>query len=195
MSGPTAGASASRLTDEATIRAVIGGDKERYRELVVRHKDMIFALIMRQVGNAAIAEELAQETFVRAFVSLSRFRFETKFSTWLTRIALNQTSSYFTSRRYKQSRRTDEFDPRIHDKAEAPPEGDFQKERLQRFREALGTLKPLYREVIVLCALEGKSYEEAASILVIPIGTIRSRLNKARLLLKEALGGPDGIVD
>lgn len=173
-------------SDEALIGAVLSGDKEQFRPLVTRYKDMVFSMIMRQVGDPALAEEIAQETFLKAYLSLRSFRFEARFSTWLVRIALNQTSSYFASRRFKEKQRTETFDPLLHDSACSAPGAENEEEKLiSRLQTALKGLKRKFREVLVLCALEGKSYEEAAQILKVPVGTVRSRLNKARLLLQS----------
>lgn len=174
--------------DAVLVNRVVSGDEEAFRRLVERHEDTVFALIMRQVGERGAAEDICQDTFVRAYRSIGKFKFKSQFSTWLVRIAINQTSSYFTSRRYKESRRTDRLIRETHDMpGEQQQSGQEGTELVERLRAALATLGPKFREVIVLCGLEGKSYEEAAAVLDIPTGTVRSRLNKARLLLKEAL--------
>ncbi len=158
--------------------------------VVQEYRDIIFSMIMRQVGDRTTSEELTQETFVKAYVNLKRFRGESKLGTWMTRIALNETNNYFASRRFKEARRSESFSAETHDQVK---DGDEQQEMLEkerwlvRFRAALATLRPLFREVLVLCSLEGRSYEEAAQVLDIPVGTVRSRLNKARLLMREAL--------
>ena len=170
--------------DHQIVREVVAGNSDRFRLLVLRHQALVFALIMRQVGEKELAEELAQETFLKAYRNLKLFRFEAKFSTWLTRIALNTMNSYFSSRAYKERSRTDSFSQEKHDRPEAL--GADAKSDMEQFRNLLGTLSPKLREVLVLCGLEGKSYEEAAHMLSIPIGTVRSRLNKARLVLKDA---------
>jgi len=174
------------------IKRVQAGSKDDFRELVLAHKDMIFSLILRQVGAHHVAEELTQEVFVKAFLNIKRFRQEAKFSTWLTRIALNHTNSYFTSKKFRQQRLTESFDHTVHDMSDTERSKEGEKEReneelLASFRSALSYLKPKFRDVLVLCGLEGRSYQDAADILAIPIGTVRSRLNKARLLIKERL--------
>lgn len=176
------------IDEDSLLRRIIDGDKDAYRLVVGRYQDVVFSMILRQVGDRAAAEDLAQEVFVKAYVSLRRFRFESRFSTWLTRIALNHVNSYFASRRYRTSRTTESFDVARHDVSSEGIDSDEQSQRaMLRFRAALGDLKPHFRSVIVLCGLEGRSYAEAAEILDIPIGTVRSRLNKARLLLKDKL--------
>ncbi|MCO6430266.1 MAG: sigma-70 family RNA polymerase sigma factor [Deltaproteobacteria bacterium] len=180
------------LEEAALIRAVQRGSQEEYRVLVMRYKDMVFNLIKRQVGQHHVAEDIAQEVFVRAYFGIKKFRLDSKFSTWLTRIALNQTNSYFSTKRYKQQSRTESFDGKLHEMSDIEKKAETEEEAeknamLATFREALGCLKPKFRDVLVLCGLEGRSYQEAAEILGVPVGTIRSRLNKARLLVKDEI--------
>ena len=180
-------------SDTATIKAVLSGDTDQYRKLILRHQNRIFSLVNRQVQDVQISEELTHEIFVKAFLNLKKFRYEAKFTTWLTRIALNHVNSYFSSKKFKQQKRTDAFDPSLHDRATATMDNERERKNyLNLFREALSQLRPKLRDVIVLCGLEGRSYEEAAEILSIPIGTVRSRLNTARLNLKNAVGTFDG---
>ena len=170
--------------EKEIISRILGGEREAYRLLVTAHEKKLICCIMRRGAGEDLARELAQETFLRAYLKLSSFRFEASFGTWLTRIAINITNSYFSSRAFKQSARTVLFDAAKH---ELP--GDEQTEpgekELSRLRAAISLLPPLYREVLVLCGVERKSYEEAAELLAIPLGTVRSRLNKARLLLRR----------
>jgi len=175
-----------RSGEFALIKQIVSGEKEEFRILVSRYQNQIFAMIMRQVADSATAEELTQETFLRAYKNMSKFRFQSQFSTWLTRIALNLTNSYFSSRRYKERIRTTSLDMEKYEKENDAAENDgFDKSAIEKLRAVIQTLKPKYREVLVLCALENNSYAEAAGILEIPLGTVRSRLNKARLLLKD----------
>lgn len=173
-----------REHESAIIRRVLNGERDEFKKLVLRYQDMIFSMILRQLGDKETAKDLAQESFLKAFVNLRRFRFEARFSTWLTRIALNQVSTYFSSKKFKQSKMTEALDLSKHDLHHDEPPPD---ERLLHFRRAISQLKPKFREVLALCALEGKSYEQTAEILEIPIGTVRSRLNHARLALKSEL--------
>jgi RNA polymerase sigma-70 factor (ECF subfamily) len=178
--------------EQELISRIVKGAAEEFRHVVQAYQNFIFALIMRQVGNRATADDLTQETFVKAFFNLKSFRSQSKLSTWLVRIALNTTSSYFTSRRYKQGLLTEEYKPQHCEQRSFHAEQDAQLEdklrlekRLAIFHQALAQLKPLFRDVFTLCALEQKSYDEAAEILDIPLGTVRSRLNRARLELSK----------
>lgn len=175
-------------SDGEVVRQVLAGKRELFQVLVTRYKGQVFSMILRQVGDHAVADDLAQETFVKAYLNLKSFRYESKLSTWLVRIALNTTNSYFSSRRFKELQRTKTLDYTTPAGTTQSPEQLSEKQSaLELFRSAISNLKPKFREVIVLCGLEGKSYEEAALVLGVPIGTVRSRLNTARLTLKNEL--------
>jgi len=172
--------------DEELIRRIVGGAREDFAVLVERYQSLIFSMIMRQGGARDIADELAQETFIRAFANISTFRGKAKFSSWLIRIALNQTSNFFASKKFKESRQTVSLDLESHDRA---AETSAEPRYSEAFLSAvIGELPPKFREVVVLCGYEGRSYEETAAILEIPIGTVRSRLNRARLMIKDEVG-------
>lgn len=185
----------SEESERETIMRVLAGERDEFRHLVRAHQQQVFAVLYRQVRDAEVASELAQETFLRAFKHLKSFRSEAKFSTWLTRIALNVANSFFSSRQYREHRRSVELDATKlgeEGRLEVAEEGGLIKKHqdevlLNRLHLAIPKLKPHYRDTFVLVAVEGKSYEEAARILEIPVGTVRSRLNQARLLLKDLL--------
>jgi len=177
----------ARSSDLLIIERVLAGEKDEFRKLVTRHKNLVFGMIMRLVGSRDIADELAQESFVNAFLKLRSFRAEAAFSTWLTRIALNVSKNYLASKRYKENLRNESFDSEIHDREQNEETNHLEELRLARFRQAIHQLRPKLRDVVTLCSLEGKSYEETAQILQIPVGTVRSRLNKARLKLRTIL--------
>lgn len=172
--------------DFEIIKLVLNGDRDSYRVLVQRYQNQVFSSVMRVIGEREISMELTQDVFVKAYQALSSFRFKAKFSTWLTRIALNHTNSFLSSRRFKDLKKNVPFNAERHDSGEIDSDNEHGDEEIVRLRTALSRLPIPFREVVTLCDLEGKSYEEAALILEIPIGTIRSRLNRARLKLKDA---------
>lgn len=183
---------ASRLRDldEKAIDAIRKGDPHRFEELVERYQHRIVGLIGRQVGDHATAEDLAQEVFIRAFKGLKSFKGDSQFSTWLLTISHNVVSSYFSSRKHKEKKKSEQFEPTKHEVPNPTnAEDEIVDEMKNALRSALQELKPHFRDVVVLCCLEGKQYEETAQLLSIPVGTVRSRLNKARLLLCNSLGG------
>lgn len=168
------------LEGDALKRAQ-SGDKEAFRVLVELHYEKVFAMELRQVRDRSVAEELTQEIFVKAYKNIHSFRHQAKFSTWLTRIAFNHTSSYFKSRRFKESRRT----VSLIEENVASSQDSQTEELISRLNFFITKLAPHHREVLVLCAMEGRTYEEAAKVLEIPIGTIRSRMNTAIKNLKR----------
>lgn len=171
-------------SDAEVVQRVRSGDREAFRILVERYQVRVLSLIMRAVRDQSYAEELAQEVFLRAFQSINGFRSDATFATWITRIALNRINSHFTSRAHREQMQSEPFSINRHDRAD---HGHEQRELQRMFALHLNALPRRYREVLTLCALEQRSYEEVAQILEVPVGTVRSRLNKARLLLKDAV--------
>lgn len=175
----------SDFADERQIiMRVLKGDKDEFRHLVRAHQDRIYTVIRRQVTSEVIAKELAQEVFIKAYRFLPKFKFESTFSTWIIRIALNTTASYFKSKRYYQAQKTEAIENHLNLSEQDCSE---EREKIKQLQQAMSSLKANSRDVLVLCGLESKSYEEAANILQIPVGTVKSRLNTARLELKQIL--------
>ncbi len=175
-------------SDESLVSQAQQGSDDAFRELVSRHKNYVFAVIGRQLNNREVAEELAQDTFVRAYRALSKFRGDSSFRTWLTRIALNTTRSYFSSRRAVMEQANVPLeDEHIKEVGQSDHDPVIAKELVALFRGCFRKLKSDLREVVSLCGFEEQSYEEVALSLAIPVGTVRSRLNRARLMLKECV--------
>lgn len=136
------------------------------------------------------AEDLTQEVFVKVFQNLYRFQeTDAAFSTWLMSIARNQAIDHYRRRREERLRRAQ--DPAILDAVSAPGQGPLgdveQEERVQLVRSGLRALPPELREPLVLCDLQGLPYEEIAGVLDIPLGTVKSRINRGRLELARRL--------
>lgn len=177
---------ATRVLEKKIIARVLAGEKDEFRLLVLAHQERVFAVVMRAVANQTVAKELTQEAFVRAYFSLQQFRFQSSFSTWLIRIALNLTSSYFSSREFKEHVRTTSLDNINYQEIPAAHKSEhYDDEAVAKLHAVVARLRPKLRDVFVLCALEQMSYQEAADILTIPVGTVRSRLNKARLMIRQ----------
>ena len=173
-------------TEKEIIFSVLRGERNEFQKLVLAYQDTVVGMLFRQTGNHAVAHELAQDTFLRAYRSLESFRGDASFKTWLIRIALNVSSSYFKSKRFKQQAATDSIEHTANQEQLASEAMDgYDKQTLKELQQLIASLKPIHRDVIALCALELKSYEEAASILQIPVGTVRSRLNAARNIIRK----------
>jgi RNA polymerase sigma-70 factor (ECF subfamily) len=185
----------SEPSDEELVRLVQGGDLDQYRGLVRRHKNYVFGLIQRQIDNSAITEDLAQDVFIRAYRAIGSFRHEALFRTWLTRIAFNVVKNYFQSSAFKKQRRTSPIDSEEQVGRVAyvgsVEQSLEQKQFLSLLLECVAFLPSKLREVLTLCAFEEQSYEYAAEVLEIPTGTVRSRLNRARLGLKDCIRKQD----
>jgi len=186
------------MEDELVLRAK-EGDKQAFDELYQKYKRPILNYVYRFIGNRAYAEEITQETFVRAYVNIQRFEPRAKFSSWLYRIAGNLAKNYFRHAKYEKrahsTRRTtydgsdDEFEiiDSIEDKAKRPDESAQSKETQKLVQKAINELPPQFKEVLILCDIEGLSYEDAAEVMRCKPMTIGSRLWRAREKLAKML--------
>ena len=176
--------------DEALVTAAQAGDAEAIDTLLRRHQARIFNFALALTANGADADDLAQETFVRAFRGLRRFRGESSFRNWLYRIAANAARS----RRGQRARQAAVWDERLEagDLAERHPASAgssveqtvMQRQALDR---ALASLPAQMRAAVVLRDVEGLDYREIAAALGIPVGTVMSRIFRARRLLRPML--------
>ncbi len=175
------------------------GDRSAFATLIDRHQDRIFTLALRLCGGARErAEDLAQEAFLRALQGITSFRGDAAFSTWMHRIVLNlhlnRTSSLAAraeARQLSLGAARDDEQPGLDVASTelSPDESVGADEELARLRRAVDALDEARRVVVLLRDVEGKSYEEIAALLDVPIGTVRSRLARAREELSNALGG------
>ncbi len=162
------------------INSAIGGDEDAYRRLLGIYKARIFSYIYRIVRNYDDAEELALDTFVRCFKSLHSFEQSRSFSTWLFTIAHNLTVDFLRKRKLEY-----EYLGEVHGSREDIVKDYERKEQLDSIERAIMKLAPIDREIIILFYKEGKSYQEIGEILNIPTTTIKTRLHRARLRLKD----------
>ncbi len=186
--------------DEALVRAFQLGDKAAFDKLVLKHKDKLFNIIYWFLGDYEEANDCAQETFIKLFRSLKKFRFESAFSTWLYRIAINTSKNRLKSSEYRWKKKTVPIEkpegsksgnPFLEIKDDSPsPVIEFEKkERLGLIKEAINSLSEEQNRVIVLRDIQGLSYEEIADITGLNLGTIKSRIARGRLELRNKLKG------
>lgn len=183
---PSAAVPAGADDDAALVAAAVAGDRQAFAALVERHQARILALLERLTGCHEQARDLAQETFVSAYRKLASFTGGSMLSTWLYRIACNHAAATGRRRRpVAASAGTATIEPaaRLAD-VSARLE---QQELARQIAAALGRLDDRYREVVVLADMQGASYEEISAALDIPLGTVRSRLHRARLELRRLL--------
>ena len=171
------------------LRRCREGDQAAWRDLVSEHGRKVFNLAYRFVGRVDEAEDITQEIVVKVYRSLDRFReSDGTFAAWLMTVARNHAIDRYRRRDHRLQMADD---PAALAAAPSPDEGPLEglerEERAQLVHRGLRSLPPALRETLVLCDLQGLSHEEAASSLGIPVGTVKSRLNRGRLELARRL--------
>ena len=189
----------ARDTEQSVfIDKLKAGDALAFETLIDRYSNDIYALLFRLTENAEEASDLSQETFMRAVRSIKSFRGDSELKTWLFRIAINESRNRF--RWWKRRRRdvTVSIDATIgdsdmtladtlSDKSISPEDAALTHEREYAIKAALIDIPDVYREAIVLCDIEGLSYEETAVALDVSIGTVKSRISRGREELRRRL--------
>jgi RNA polymerase sigma-70 factor, ECF subfamily len=186
--------------DSQLIEEALNGHSEAFGQLVLKYQDRLFNTVFHVVGHAEDARDIVQEALVQAFLKLDSFRHDSAFYTWLYRIAFNVAMTQ--KRRKRPTVSTDRLkeagNVETPDNGDNPAESLERKERCSRIRDAIARLDDEYRAVLVLREIDGCCYETIAEVLDLPVGTVRSRLHRARLQmrdqLKEMLAG-EGIAD
>lgn len=174
------------------------GDAAAFETLVDRYSSDLYALLYRLTSNAEEASDLTQDTFLRALRSIRSFRGDAELKTWLFRIAINESRNRF---RWWKRRRRDvtisldatigesgtAFSDTLSDNSISPEDAALTREREYAITAALGEIGEVYREAIILCDIEGMSYDETAAALGIGIGTVKSRISRGREELRRRL--------
>jgi RNA polymerase sigma-70 factor, ECF subfamily len=179
--------------DFLLIERVLAGDRRAFEPLVRKHERRIFRVALAVLGNAEDAEEAMQDSFVKAFRHLDQFRKESRFSTWLTRIAVNTAIEKRNGRKnYVPLTEADTEESAITPKRFEPwrsnPEELYGKHELHEMVEqAIQSLPEIYREAFILRDVEGLKAEEAAEVLGVKVPALKSRLLRARMLMRETL--------
>lgn len=186
--------SGSRPTDGELVAALADGRTEAFQTLVERYQDRVYNTVYRMVGSAEDARDIVQDAFLKAYENLSQFRGASSFYTWLFRIAVNLALTF--RRRSKRLRIVRPLDGASemevsHSQAgrlaEAPEAAMEMAESRQRITQALDNLDGEHRAAVVLRDIEGLDYETISSILDVPTGTVKSRIHRARMMLREEL--------
>jgi len=197
-------AAAARLdtasVESEFIEKLKAGDSQAFDTLVCRYSPDIYALLYRLTDNAEEAGDLTQETFLCALKAIKGFRGDSELKTWLFRIALNQSRNRF---RWWNRRRRDktvsleatiggsemQVQDTLASESPGPEETAIRKERERALRTALSELPEIFRAVVVMCDIEGLTYEEIAVTLELNLGTVKSRIARGRCELREKLKG------
>ena len=178
-------------SDAELVVRTCSGDTDAFAVLVQRHQDYIYNAALHMVGSAQQAEDVAQEVFLKAFRGLRGFRQRAKFSTWLYGIMVNCVRSHWRRVRRRPDPVSLDGNPNTDNPSPDPasPDGgplseSVRREEVEMVRRAIAGLASGFREVIVLRDIEGLSYEELAQTLDVPLGTVKSRLFRARNALR-----------
>lgn len=187
--------------DEQFLDRLRRADAAAFEQLVGEHSGDIYALLFRLTADAEEARDLTQETFLRAFQSINRFRGDASLKTWIYRIAINQARNRWRWWRRRKRDVTVSLDATdeqrelplaatLPDEASLNPEHEtLAREREGQLRDALTGLRRSYREAVILRDVDGFSYEEIAATLQISIGTVKSRISRGRMELRRKLEG------
>ena len=186
--------------DRELVRAFQTGDRTAFDALVIKHKDKLFNLCYWFLGDRQEANDSAQDTFIKVYRSLKKFRFEAAFSTWLYRIAANTCKNRLKSSEYRHKKKMvwldnpgkiedGQYAEEIHDETPSPMFEIEKKERTVLIQKAIASLPTNQNTVIVLRDIEGLSYEEISNITGLNLGTVKSRLSRARQQLRKKLRG------
>lgn len=178
--------------DGELLRRCRRGDENAWLELVRQHTRRVFSIAYRFSGRVDEAEDLTQEVFVKVYQGLSRYEPAAgAFGTWLGTVARNHAIDHYRRKREERARVT--ADPEslqaLPDRSETQDHALAREERAQLVRRAVRALPAPLREAVVLCDLQGMPYEEIAETLALPLGTVKSRINRGRLELARRLLG------
>jgi RNA polymerase sigma-70 factor (ECF subfamily) len=184
--------------EDEVILACQNGDVQAFEFLVSRYQKQMFNIAFRMTGSYEEACEVVQEAFLSAYRSIKKYRGEARFSTWLYSITVNQTRSRLKEMRNRDFHEGVSIDDPPGDEADSQAkqyasdqmgvaEQVEQKEIKEKVQECINALDEEHREVVVLRDIQGFSYDEIAEMLKLPDGTVKSRLFRARLLLKDSL--------
>ncbi len=181
-----------RAEDQQLIQRARKGDQKAFEALLNKYKNLVYHVMMRMVRNPQEAEDLSQEAFIKAFNALNSFNEEYAFSTWLMKIATNNCIDFLRKKKLRTysidepiQYKEEQVQMELPDQEPTPEKQLLSDERSKMIDEAIESLPPRYRYVIVLRHKEEKSYEEIADILKLPLGTVKARIFRAREMLNK----------
>ena len=186
------------LADADFVERLKNGDSLAYDTLVTRYSGQIYGLLFRLTQDAEEAADLTQDTFLQVLRSVRKFRGDSELKTWLFRIAINESRNRFRwwKRRKRESTVSLDAQPvrdglplneTLADSSEDPERALIRRQEHERIERALNDLPLLFREAVVLCDVEGQSYQEIATLLGINIGTVKSRIARGREEMRKRL--------
>lgn len=186
------------LSDQEVVRHAVQGREAAYRELVRRYQRPVFSLIYRMVRDRELAEDLAQETFIKVLNAIESYRPEYRFSSWIFKIANNAAIDHIRRRSLNtlsldgapnaaDAQAIEATTLQIGDPGESQLDEVTSRELGSQIEAAIGQLRPEYRSCIILRHVEGRSYEEIAGMLDLPLGTVKTYIHRARNELRILL--------
>jgi RNA polymerase sigma-70 factor (ECF subfamily) len=186
------------FSDKVLIEHFKKNDAKAFSKLVLKYQNMIFNLCFRMIGEYDEANDCAQETFVKVYKNIKKYEYRCSFSTWIYRIAINTCKNKLSSKSFKQSRdyvRLDNphspenviYNSEIRDNAFNPVELLEKKEKSELIQKAINELPSKQKTLVILRDIEGKSYQEISEITELKLGTVKSKLTRARANLRELL--------
>ena len=182
------------LIEENLIKKVKKGDRNAFAELVDLYKDKVYKVSYRMLGNRQEAEDVAQETFLRVYANIDSYDPSYKFSTWIYRIASNLSIDQLRKRKQiysldKQVEGTEglEWHDRLSDPGQGPEDQLLTGEIQGQVQEAINSLTPKYRSIMILRYLEDLSLNEISEVLKLPVSTIKTRIHRGRETLRKKL--------
>jgi RNA polymerase sigma-70 factor (ECF subfamily) len=188
------GESVDKQQEFELIREFRRGNIQAFEALILDYEKSVYGICFRMLRDREEAYDLSQEVFIKAYKGLSSFQFQSKFSTWIYRIATNACLDYLKKKRVdvafslNQTVGDDEFTPEMEDETAPEPQAELErKEVREQIEEAIGQLSEKYREAIILRELEGLSYEEIADITESSLGATKTRIKRGRERLREIL--------
>lgn len=181
------------VNERELIRRAVSGDIGAFEQIVTIYEKKIYNMAYRNLGNEQDAMDVSQEVFLRVFRFLNSFKAESSFSTWIYRITMNICKDSLKKRKTSSSfsltsmENDEEYEMEISD-IRYNPENEYERKELsERLRAGIDSLNPLYREVLLLREIGGKSYFEISEILSLDIGTVKSRIARGRESLRKYL--------
>ena len=177
----------TREQEVQIVQLVLQGDVNAFEKLVLEYEKSVYAITQRMTGNAEDAADMTQETFIKAYNSLSSFRGDSKFSVWLYRIATNVCLDFLRSKSRKptvslsvEDDEGEEVELDIADESQSPERLLERGLTRDAVRRGLNALSPEYRQILLLREIQGLSYEEISDVLTLEVGTVKSRIFRAR---------------
>ncbi|MDH3495816.1 MAG: sigma-70 family RNA polymerase sigma factor [Gemmatimonadota bacterium] len=188
-----------RASDRQVVAWAQEGEEAAFHELVRRYQRPVFSLVYRMVRDRELAEDLAQETFIKVMNAIDTYRPEHKFSSWVFKIANNAAIDHLRRKELDAlsldgapdavtSERREATALQVSDRSESPLDELEARELGSQIEQAIARLRPEYRACIMLRHVEGRAYEEIATVLGLPLGTVKTYIHRARGELREYLG-------